>query len=252
LIRIKKPRKAPSILKQGVPLVKQMLADHAAGKGFTKADSHKFDREIYASKDVKSELLYAQHGKCCYCESKPLATSWGDVEHFRPKAAYSLGQGKPLIYPGYFWLAYSWPNLYFSCEICNRALKKNFFPLEEETQRVLNPRSSTKAEVPLILDPGGAEDPRSHIVFNNELPVGLTPRGMRTIELLGLERSDLNQDRLDHIQVLDLLCDVAARGDDLSERARVQLRKYSGLDAKFSAMCCDFLESRKTRSASPA
>lgn len=40
---------------------------------------------IYNNPQVKQQLLADQHTKCCYCEWKP-SDSYGDVEHYRPKA----------------------------------------------------------------------------------------------------------------------------------------------------------------------
>lgn len=46
-----------------------------------------FDSNIYGDSSVKQLLITDQHEKCCFCESKFLDNSYGDVEHFRPKAA---------------------------------------------------------------------------------------------------------------------------------------------------------------------
>lgn len=68
-----------------------------------------FRGDIYGHQSVKRQLIADQHGKCCFCETK--IGPDGDVEHFRPKAAWCQGDGEPLNWPGYYWLAYEWSNL---------------------------------------------------------------------------------------------------------------------------------------------
>ena len=74
-----------------------------------------FNRGVYGHRSVKNALLEAQRRKCCYCESKFRASSYGAVEHFRPKGAVRQHSNGELEYPGYYWLAYSWTNLLVVC-----------------------------------------------------------------------------------------------------------------------------------------
>ena len=60
---------------------------------------------------------------CAFCESKVRHIAHGDVEHFRPKAGYE--QGHRFNRNGYFWEAYRWENLYYSCQTCNQVYKGN-------------------------------------------------------------------------------------------------------------------------------
>jgi hypothetical protein len=83
-----------------------------------------FDQDIYGHPTVKEALRQAQHGKCCFCERKE---EIGDVEHFRPKAGYQQKVGSKVFKPGYYWLAYDWDNLFYSCPKCNRATRKTCF-----------------------------------------------------------------------------------------------------------------------------
>src|SRR5438876_929518 len=73
----------------------------------------KFKSSIYGSTTVKNALKRAQHRKCCYCEAEFEANYAGDVEHYRPKG--TVGAGRFRIRPGYYWLAYTWANLYYAC-----------------------------------------------------------------------------------------------------------------------------------------
>lgn len=119
---------------------------------------------------VKHELWEQQKMKCCYCEAHSECV-YHDVEHFRPKARANRMNGT--VSPGYWWLAWTWENLLFSCQSCNRSAKKDLFPLET-------------GSVPLTPEnppPDGRHwRPRGR---NGSM------RGQRTIELLELDRADL-------------------------------------------------------------
>ena len=77
-------------------------------------------------------------------------------EHFRPKAGYKINRKDKLKKPGYYWLGYSWSNLFFVCGPCNTK-KGNIFPLENESRRAKNHNFSWHAEKPLLLDPAGSK-----------------------------------------------------------------------------------------------
>ena len=96
-----------------------------AGYRAKKGEKFDFDSSIYGDTTVKKSLETIQNFKCCFCESKYKHITSGDVEHFRPKGAYTQGKGPtfPFVRPGYFWLAYEWDNLLVSCEVCNQRKK---------------------------------------------------------------------------------------------------------------------------------
>lgn len=85
MIKIRRPAQVPAILVGDGAL---RHAEH--GAAIASNEPFEFDKSIYGSKDVKKALERAQHGKCCFCESKVLHVSPGDVEHFRPKAAVRI------------------------------------------------------------------------------------------------------------------------------------------------------------------
>jgi uncharacterized protein (TIGR02646 family) len=161
------------------------------------------DNKIYGHKTVKAQLVSEQHGKCCFCEAKFTDHSYGDVEHFRPKKAYKKRGERKLTYPGYYWLAYDWYNLMFSCEKCNRKYKRNDFPLDNESSRKSNHNSPNqlKKEDRLLINPI-EEDPSLFITFNEEVPVevGGSLKGSTSIKAYGLER--LNDSRLEYLNEL--------------------------------------------------
>src|ERR1700722_2357164 len=80
--------------------------------------SFAFSDRVYSHSSVKIALERVQHGKCCYCEV------------VIPKAYSQQSRGAPKIYPGYYWLAYEWDNLFLSCSFCNSRNKRNLFPLK--------------------------------------------------------------------------------------------------------------------------
>jgi hypothetical protein len=206
MIRIVKPRNAPSIL---------------LTKGRDKRDAHQaahdkgdrvfaFDAKIYGHRSVKEALIKAQHDKCFLCESKITHISHGDVEHFRPKAAYRQSADDGLQRPGYYWLAYEWGNLFLACQICNQVFKKNLFPLANPNARAVSHRKPIGKEDPLFIDPS-TDDPEQFISFRCEVPfpLGNHQKGRTTIEKLGLKRPKLNEKRLEHYARLKLLYQIA-------------------------------------------
>ena len=208
-----------------------------------------FDQSIYGHASVKKALIDSQHKKCCFCEAKFLANTHGDVEHYRPKGAIKQDKESDLAKPGYYWLAYTWNNLYWCCPTCNRTYKKNFFPLRDPTKRARSPQDCLEAEEPLILDPGGSEDPRDHIEFRQELAIGKTCEGRTTVEVIGLNRADLWEERhacLAEIKIMREILTIWERGGtpelkECAKAAELKLRSAVGPEAKFSAMVTDYL-----------
>lgn len=171
-----------------------------------------FDDNIYSHSTVKETLRGDQHEKCCYCEGKFEAFSHGDVEHYRPKKAVKQDKDERPLYPGYYWLAYSWENLYYCCEKCNRSFKKGLFPLEEPERRARSHNEDITAERPLIIDPGGSEDPREHIGYRKNVAYGKSEIGQKTIEIVGLNRDDLLDERLERLKLFGKLSVYPATG----------------------------------------
>lgn len=159
------------------------------------AKSLAIDSKVYGHEEVKKQLLQLHRNLCCYCESRVTDIAYGDIEHFRPKQGYQQDDNDNFHRPGYFWLAYDWNNLLFSCQKCNEQYKKNYFPLKNTSKRC-NPSKSfdVSKEEPLLINPS-VIDPSSHIKFDNEVPVGITEEGKTTIKVLGLDREELNESR---------------------------------------------------------
>ena len=250
MIRVERPAQAPEILLgdgQYEANRNRERYDEDAERyraGTTKFD---FDRDIYAHPSVKSALLAAQHGKCCYCESKFRGTSYGAVEHFRPKGAVRTGHGMPRLHPGYYWLAYEWENLLVSCEVCNTS-KETLFPLMDESRRARSHHDPIDGEAPVFVDPA-SEDPADHIRFRRAEVVHRTDRGLRTIKGFGLRRNELETAREEHLELLEALYAVTMELDDevapaSVEAARELLSEKIRPEAEFGAMVRDYLDAQ--------
>ncbi len=216
MIRIKKKigSPAPDILTiKGVAETEHYKTTYSNGN--TDFD---FKSAIYGHDDVKCELIRLQDYKCCFCESKIGHISYGDVEHYRPKAGW-VQDDEAINKPGYYWLAYTWDNLMLSCQICNQRYKKNYFPLETTTTRVSNHNGDIRKEDPLFLHPVN-DEPENHIEFNEEIPKPKegSIRGDRTIKKLGLDRELLNEQRRAMLNKIVMIYDLAKGHPDTDQK----------------------------------
>lgn len=208
-----------------------------------------FDRRSYGSAPIKSALSRDQHGKCCYCESKFTHVYTGDVEHFRPKGA--VGRPSERITPGYYWLAYEWNNLFLSCATCNQTYKRDQFPLARESERARHHDMHLDREIPLLINPSGPINPRDHIWFNRDVPVGTTRSGEETIRVAGLDRENLTLRRIAHLRIMDTLCDAfdvlqrTPGAEALAAKVRSQVLDATSPQAEFSAATADLISKRR-------
>ena len=247
MIRIERPPEPPEVL--------QTRGRRKTNENCNRYDIHAndyrdgsrrfdFDSAVYGHGSVKSALLQAQFGKCCYCESRFGVTSYGAVEHFRPKGAVQQGPGQGREYPGYYWLAYAWDNLLVSCEKCNTTHKRDLFPLGDAAARARSHHDDLNTECPLFVDPA-AEDPGLHIRFRGAAVVAATRRGQATIEGMGLRRSDLEEarmERLDHLRLFREIVELEGRIEmEKVESARRKLDEAIDPRAEYCAMAQEYL-----------
>lgn len=168
-----------------------------------KSDNQFLDR-------VTTNLADLFNNKCAYCESKIEEPT---IDHFRPSESVSDRKGQ--ADDGYYWLSYSWFNLYLSCYECQR-YKSNYFPVignrlkPPSAQIYLSYRELqlyVAKEVALLLDPC---DKNAHdtVQFNYDNQGRIKPQSKQseyTIELLQLNRPRLVQER--H-KIISLLSDT--------------------------------------------
>jgi uncharacterized protein (TIGR02646 family) len=222
MVKIEKSAAAPAVLvTKGKQAIQDLCAlydsDPAAyhsdtGKPEKKIQKFTFDSSLYGHESVKEQLKADQGGKCCYCEAPFTANGYGDVEHFRPKAAYLATNQDKLTYPGYYWLAYAWSNLIFSCQICNQQFKKNHFALADESKRATNHHAhdALPHEEPLLIDPT-TDDPEAHLTYVAEVvqPKDGSNRGKYVIAKFGLDRGELADLRQARFQQVDSALEFA-------------------------------------------
>jgi hypothetical protein len=93
------------------------------------------------------------------------------------------------------------------------------------------------------------EDPRKHIRFRDDAPEPRTARGQATIDVLGLRRASLREDRLEKLALLRQLADITELSakkprsrelKKLADRAQEFLDSAVLPDAEFSSMAQDF------------
>jgi uncharacterized protein (TIGR02646 family) len=198
MIRIVKSRNIPAVLKGNgrTETAKNTALFDANPASFNSGKSNlEISSAIYGAREVKEQLIAEQFGKCCYCEADFTANGYGDVEHFRPKAGYKQARAeKGLIRPGYYWLAYEWTNLLFSCQVCNQRYKKNYFPLVDNGKRAKNHHHAITREKPLLIHPAKI-NPEKHIRFRKHVPSGIDDFGNESIYGYGINRPKLNEAR---------------------------------------------------------
>lgn len=250
MIRVARTSTKPEILlTKGAKQTEQDKAAYDIDPDGYRPGNQEFQRNIYGHNSVKQALLDAQHSKCCYCEAKIGATSYGEVEHYRPKGAVKQSSESTKEYPGYYWLAYDWDNLLVSCSVCNRK-KSVLFSLVDETTRARNHHDDIEKEQPLFINPARV-DPRRHIRFHREAPIGKTEQGQVTIECLKLRRNALQECRRSLLNNLIHLHKVVVIGENydnpdmqkLVQEAREQLELAASPQSQFSSMALDFLNS---------
>lgn len=179
--KLKKSADAPQVLTNSGPALANQLSDMVqSGRSSRLFDSSPF--RLFNHPTVKRQLLDDQHNKCAYCERMKNG-DYGAVEHFRPKGTY-------------YWLAYTWDNLLFSCSECNSSYKRDHFPLLDETARNIAQQDISREE-PALLNPY-ADDPADHLMYEQFI---VKPRlvdgnedvrGRATIDLFKLnDRNDL-------------------------------------------------------------
>jgi uncharacterized protein (TIGR02646 family) len=224
----------------------QIRAKVTARKALTDGDFPSY----WLRDDIRLTLWEHHRRKCCYCERKREPKREPDIEHFRPKGRVD---GEVGTNTGYWWLAYEWSNLFFSCKACNEDFKKDRFPLLRGA-RARNPRARLANENPVLVDPV-SENPQAFIGFDWEFgkvplakPIGKDGqgRGAETIRLLGLDREFLNEERgrlLLSLQALAVKMHAAQYlpdGDRLLRETRREIRQATSAGNEFAGFRREF------------
>lgn len=228
--------------------------------------SHGFDSSWW--KAAKDQLIVESCGKCAYCEAQATAISYGDVEHFRPKAIW-------------WWLTCTWENYLFSCQRCNQQFKSDEFPIAGRTATAPvkvtptttdaalglmagklspDPTSQTAAtahwkklattEKPDLIDPGN-EDPEALLAYqadDDQGTVTVIPRTTNAttkrrvaacIQYYGLNREELCELRYETYEALaDARSALAEPGISPARRSAVlkRLERFVSKKRQFAGM----------------
>lgn len=180
----------------------------------------------YDLPSVKKALLEGQARKCCYCEDD-VADRFDPVEHYRPKSVVGKDGATPER-SGYWWLAYSWDNLLYSCDKCNGE-KGTKFPLAPGSTLLKPEDSPPGGERPFLLNPYDQDpspDPVDLIGFRRTDSRGKDTwepyarsgdeRARKTIEdIVKLNREGLSKPYRDHVNKV-----VVPKADSVKEALR--------------------------------
>ncbi len=151
------------------------------------------DPSVIEGNDVVAALRDLFFDKCAYCESPVGRVDRVASRHRPPDEAVQLDG--TVSRDHYWWLAYDWENLYLICPTC-RSNKGRLFPTNSSRVKPEDRGSiDLILEQPLLVDPC-AQDPSDDLGYQHDgTLLGLTPRGATTIDVLGLNRPDLVDQR---------------------------------------------------------
>ena len=170
-----------------------------------------FEKHFMPFKESILATLEKQfHGKCAFTEEKVLSKP--EIEFFRPISDASGLEGE-VSGEHYWWLAYSWQNMYLSSSYINRS-KQNHFPVAGKRSAI--PKTfggRTRLDCNILLDPC-KDRPEWYLTFTKEglVTSKLHPsqkirnkykdydRGVLTIKAFSLNREDLIKKRSEAIR----------------------------------------------------
>ena len=177
---------------------------------------------VRSSKEMQREyapaLKAAFAGKCAFCESQMEHVSPAHIEHYRPKGK------KDFVH-----LMFDWDNWLLSCPRCNTK-KRDQFP--------------DCAGEPCLINPAEEPDPGAHLDFVGAQVCRKTERGKKTIKLVGLDRSKLEENRgkwlsdIDKLLLLVMVPEVRAEARELLIWAKQD-------DAQYAAMTRCYLQEKQ-------
>jgi uncharacterized protein (TIGR02646 family) len=178
VIKVNRTRPGPAVLSS--PRATKERTAATAHYGRTPPARKPFSFKVYKDPSVREALEAMFRNKCAYCETRIGAGDEPEIEHWRPKGVVKESNGVR-TYPGYYWLASDWDNLFLACLKCNRPRKYRvrggeedeemwarsgkgmLFPLAPGNARAVGPRH-VAAEYPLLLNPC-ADEPEEYLEF---------------------------------------------------------------------------------------
>ncbi len=249
MIKIQKGEPPEELLTKGDKLKKALCDDFDKTPNDYLEGKKPFDIKGYGLEAVKTELKVRQYNKCCFSEAK-FTGEYPDIEHFRPKGRVDIYDTKEKLFPGYYWLAHEWSNLFYCKEVINTTYKRNFFPLYNEHERNRTHHDSF-IEKSIFIDPS-IEDPRDFIRFERDEPKGFDKegRGLFNIIVLGLRNTSFVDDRSDKFIAIQLskstveigLAEGISIDSDILAPHIKALKEAMQPKAEFSSMAIDLLQ----------
>lgn len=250
MIEIKKSDSPPNLLATHIKKSTEMKEAYKASPDNYINQIEKFEfGSAYNTDEVRDALIKKQHNKCCFSEAK-FVGDYSDVEHFRPKGRVDEFPTNVSSYPGYYWLAYEWENLFLCKTRPNTSQKRNYFPLYNEGERNRS-HNDIYTERPMLIDPG-KENPRDFIRFRDDEPISIDPddRGKFNIDFFDLRHPEFEESRRVKLKTLkgvkklvDKLLSIGVSIDDSDIVESMDLLRYEmSPEAQFSSMAIDFLK----------
>lgn len=207
-------------------------------------------------RDRKKEVLMAlwehHNHKCCYCERERDPNGEVDIEHFRPKQKTEDGK------PAYWWLAYDWNNLFFSCKACNIS-KLVKFPLFAGSVRASGLDRDLSKESPFFPHPID-ENPEKYIGYMFDdystpadfvRPYGRDNegRGDTTIRAIGLGRNNLIDEQARSLRNLETYVTMYQAAEyltdnDLKDKAIAEIKRLTSPNIQFAGLNRAFFSAR--------
>lgn len=190
MIKIEKQNAPDYFSSSIVDLAIEKMEDFFAAKNRSqKRYDWPFNKEI--DKELKEHLHIVFHGKCGYCETKIDSPELGTVDRYRPNNG--VRDKNEFHQDLYWWLTFEWKNLIYCCKECNQ-FKGNYFPILGK--RAESKKSDLGLEKEMLLNPY-EDNPNQHFHYSESGEiVPLTEKGLQTVELLRLNRSDLIDKRI--------------------------------------------------------
>ncbi len=239
MIRIQRQTDIPATLQSAKINAAKMELQEKFSRG-EEIQSSDFHSEYWRAQDVKDALFNSQRSKCCFCENIRSSRREFDAEHFRPKAGIDEDPG----HPGYWWLGYEWSNLLYACKPCNQKYKRNQFPISGT--RAYRPDGNLENEYPMLINPI-EENPEDFIGFDWQQAYGkmvkaygLDPRGSKTIEIVGLNRHELMEERASHLYGLQAAAKLIigaqhVNNQDMVAKTVAKIQDMTSSKRRFSA-----------------
>jgi hypothetical protein len=250
MIRINKGASPPILAERHREKSQSMSIDYDKNPVNYINQTLKFDfGKSYNTAEVRDQLIIKQFNKCCFSEAK-FVGDYSDVEHFRPKGRVDNYITNESEYPGYYWLAYDWNNLFLCKTRPNTSQKRNYFPLYNENERNRS-HNDIFIERPKLIDPG-RENPRDFIRFRNDEPISIDSdnRGQFNIDFFDLTHPEFEEARRTNFQLIklakeqvDLLLSLGLQNDDqiIIDSLNI-LRERMSPSSDFSSMAIDYLQ----------